>query len=248
MMRIGLIQTRGIGDIIIAMPIAQFLISKGHEVIWPVDARFLPSLQSACGSIQFRPVRPPNPAPGGGEVHDYYVGEPLNILQREHCEIIHVLYSKLACSPKHVANPELGRFLKFDEYKYAIAGVPFAKKWCLTLERNEARERRLLDQVAPGQPYVVVHTEGSGASIQMSDMESVTGGLPVVQVAYLTDSIFDWLLVIQGAAHLVMIDSCFANLVDQLNMAVPKHLLLRTPLPFTPVFRSGWSFIAPSRE
>jgi len=37
-MQIGLIQTRGIGDIIIALPIADFFTAKGYKVTWPIDA------------------------------------------------------------------------------------------------------------------------------------------------------------------------------------------------------------------
>lgn len=102
-MRIGLVQTRGIGDIIIALPIAQSFVNDGHEVFWPIDSRFVSSFQAAA-------------------------------------------------------------------------------------------------------------------------LREVARGLPIVEIRSLTDSVFDWLRVIERASCLLMIDSCYANLVEQLGIQVRKCL------------------------
>jgi len=52
---LGLIQSRGIGDIIIALPIAKYYHDRGVEVYWPIDARFLPSFQNAVDYVKFIP-------------------------------------------------------------------------------------------------------------------------------------------------------------------------------------------------
>ena len=62
MAKIGLIQTRGLGDIIIALPIAAAFARRGHTVHWPVNAAFVPFLQHAAPAVQFIPV-PEQPDP-----------------------------------------------------------------------------------------------------------------------------------------------------------------------------------------
>lgn len=51
--RVGLIQTRGLGDIVIALPIAEYLYRQGSEVFWPIDSRFLPHFVSSFPHINF---------------------------------------------------------------------------------------------------------------------------------------------------------------------------------------------------
>jgi hypothetical protein len=40
-----------------------------------------------------------------------------------------------------------------------------------------------------------------------------------------------------------MIDSAFANLVEQLNLPNEKYMMLRSPGLLTPVHRNGWRFL-----
>jgi hypothetical protein len=54
--RIGFIQTRGIGDIIIALPIADAFIEQGCEVYWPIDAAFVSAFAAAKPEVRFLPV------------------------------------------------------------------------------------------------------------------------------------------------------------------------------------------------
>jgi hypothetical protein len=242
-MRIGLIQTRGIGDIIIALPIAEYLSNLGHEIIWPIDSKFLPSFTDAAPQIHFRPVM----SEAGGDMasNSYFVNEPAAILRHERCETTLTLYSRFR-EPGVVRDPALAASLKFDEYKYAVAGVPFIEKWRLSIRRNTARERALYDRVAPTLPYACIHLEGSNVSISNDEVSALTGGLPVVRISPETNNIFDWLLVIEKAARLIMIDSCYSNLVEQLGFTTQKHLLLRSPCGSTPVYKNGWRFV-PSR-
>ena len=44
-MKIGLLQTTSIGDIVIAAPIAQYFVAQGHQVLWPVSDRYQPWIQ-----------------------------------------------------------------------------------------------------------------------------------------------------------------------------------------------------------
>ena len=65
----------------------------------------------------------------------------------------------------------------------------------------------------------------------------------IVEITTLTDSPFDWIYTIEHASKLLMIDSCFANLTEQLNIPVEKYLILRSGTGETPVYRNGWKFI-----
>ena len=64
----------------------------------------------------------------------------------------------------------------------------------------------------------------------------------IVEVREITDSPFDWIGTFERAAKLVFIDSCFSNLVEQLNIPVEKYLILRSPIEYTPVLKNGWKF------
>jgi len=239
-MRIGLVQTRGIGDIIIALPIASYLINRGHEIFWPIDGRFLQSFADAAPQIHFRPVTPR----GNGDraPASFFVDEPLAILKSEGCDVTLPLYSYFSRAGV-VVNPALAAHLKFDEYKYAVAGVPFAEKWRLEIRRNADRERALYDRMVPSEPYACLHLEASDIAISTDAVKALTGGLPVVRISPQTEIIFDWLLVIEKASHLIMLDSCYSNIVEQLGFKNQKHLLLRSPRELTPVYKNGWTFV-----
>ena len=43
----GIIQSRGLGDIIIALPIARHYYDQGEEVVWPVCAEFYTTVRDA---------------------------------------------------------------------------------------------------------------------------------------------------------------------------------------------------------
>jgi hypothetical protein len=60
----------------------------------------------------------------------------------------------------------------------------------------------------------------------------------------MTDNIFDWLLILEKANLLILIDSCFANLVEQLNMPNTKIFGFRSEIAFTPVLKNRWRFAA----
>ena len=56
-MKIGLIQSRGIGDIIIGLPIAKYFVDQGHVVLWPINEEFMSSFVNAAPYVEFLPVK-----------------------------------------------------------------------------------------------------------------------------------------------------------------------------------------------
>jgi hypothetical protein len=232
MSRIGLIQSRGIGDIIIALPIAKYLSDRGHEVVWPIDARFAPSFIPAVDYVEFVPFEF---APS----LDGFLMTPMRLLKSRRCDRIIPLYSYLTNTS--VANGALARRLKFDEYKYAVAGVPFFEKWNLKIKRDHSREQALFDRIVRAEKYTVRHLQGSNCHVAYSDATK-RAGEQVIDIEPLTENIFDWMLVLEKASSLVLIDSCFSNLVDQCEIQVAKTFVFRSDISFTPVLRGAWTF------
>ena len=237
MASVGIIQTRGLGDIVIAAPIAQYYAERGDAVHWPVDSRFLPSVQRAFPEIHFLPV---DPQVHGNASYEYFYGEPMRQLQAHACAQIFPLYSYL--SGLDVVNEKLAKSLKFDEYKYAVAQVPFDRKWALKVRRDAAREAALQALLDIRGPYVLLHEEGSNFKLEIQLPPDVTQRLQVVRMSALTDSPFDWIGVMESASMLVCVDSCFANLAEQMNLCADKYLMLRSDIRATPVFKNGWKY------
>ena len=236
-MKIGLIQTRGIGDIIIAAPIAQYFIHQGHDVFWPVDNRFYPSVQAAFPEVHFIGI---HREVLGGETFAYFYSQPLAELNRIGCDSVYCLYSYL--SDLSVVDPKLSKSLKFDEYKYAIAGVPFDQKWKLKIFRNPSKEQQLIQQLNIRGNFVLIHEQGSNYKLDIQLPEDMIRDYQVIKMTEISESPFDWIGVIEKASVFVCVDSCFANLVEQLNLCERKFLFLRSDIRATPVFKNNWQF------
>jgi len=231
---IGLIQTRGIGDIIIALPIADYYLEQGLRVYWPIEARFVPMFSRVKPQVNFIPVEP------GA---DAMVERPQRLLKEAGVAKTVMLYSSLS-GGYVVEKPRLAASLKFDEYKYAVANVPFARKWDLRIRRDASREAALHESLKITRPYVCTHTTGSDFSLKLNVPSDWSEKYQIVEMRELTDSPFDWLYTLEHASKLLLLDSCFSNLVEQLNLPVEKYFLLRSPINFTPVLRNEWTYVA----
>ncbi len=234
-MKIGLIQTRGLGDIIIAAPIAQFFIETGHEVVWPVDSKFEPSVSIALPQIRFIPI---DFEAEGGATASYFYYTPLKLLVAENCDQIFSLYSYL--TGLEISNQKLFNSLKFDEYKYAVTGVPFNLKWSLKVNRNLDRELKLRKSLRISRKYIVIHDQGSDFRLDIQIPADISKDYDVVRIDHRSDNPFDWIGVIEEAEMFIGVDSFFANLVEQLDLCRKKYLFLRSDCKFTPVLKNGW--------
>jgi hypothetical protein len=234
--KLGIIQSRGLGDIIIALPIAKHFHDRGIKVYWPIDESFLPSFATAVDYVTFLPFRF---APD----LDGFLNKPLALLKQAGCASHVVLYSALTTGSASidVTNKALFASLKFDEYKYAVAGVPFGEKWNLSIKRDREREAALYRELVTRDDYVVAHRSGSNFKVTF-DLPARCKGMPCIEVTERTTNIFDWLTIFERARELFLIDSCFSNAVEQLNFTNEKSFLLRSGIHFTPVLRNKWKF------
>jgi hypothetical protein len=238
--RIGIIQSRGLGDLIIALPIALHYKESGYdEILWPICEEFMPSMTKAAPWVTWIPLK----TDPYGEF--FYVKAEKNLKYRD-CEDIVCLYQYLSNMPQ-LSDPDLFPILKFDQYKYAVSGVPFKHKQRLgeCIQRNPAAEDRVYSSVVDpaAAKYIVVHVEGSSLKLNLDFSEAEAQGYQVVEIREgVTDNIFDWLGVIEGAESVYLIDSCFANMVDGLDLHRDKWFIRRSKMDLTPVLLSDWNY------
>jgi hypothetical protein len=241
-MKIGLIQTGAIGDIFIAAPIAQWFIDRGAEVYWPIDSSYTSFVEPALPGIRFLPV---DRAATGFRSYEYFVANPLAQLTPLGCGNIYPLYSALGNRSEGLVNPQYAASLKFDEYKYAIAGVPFQEKWRLNIRRDAEREKRLLDTLDLSHSAYVLRSEfaGCGTHFPIQIPDHVLEGRKLVDVSSITENPLDWLGAIERADAVFLVEGLFSNLVDQLKIGRNRHVKLRSSVASTPVLSSGWVFL-----
>jgi hypothetical protein len=241
--RRGIIQSRGLGDIVIALPIARYYYEQGEEIVWPICREFYGSVKDHVGWVNWVPID----ADAQGR---FFLDRPLEVFRElgVDTEEALYLYQYLNTVP-HLTDPELFNILKFDQYKYAVAGVPFRDKWRLDqcILRNLTRETDLRKQLGLklGDRYAVAHLTGSSARVEQSLITFLDPAVRVINVDdHLTDSIFDWCGVLEDAEAIVCLDSVFANMVDQLCISGPAlYWIRRSAWDLTPVLGSSWTIV-----
>lgn len=233
---LGIIQTRGFGDIIIALPIAYHYHQQGREIYWPVCEHWCEQLDNMASWVNWVPV----PVDTG----KFFYDTPVDYLRQLGVTDILPLYQALTSHPEFSDEPYF-QHTSFDQYKYIRAGVPFIKKWELAscIHRNLPREEALYKQKVPDPsvPYVVTHLHGSEQTVTY-DPRIIPSGWNVVNIDN-TGWVADWLGVICRAEAVIMTDSCFANLVDQLQLPVEKYFIPQHHIGLTPVHGTDWIWL-----
>ena len=235
-MKIGIIQSRGLGDLIIALPIAWRYYLDGNEVYWPICEEFMSTMTKSAPWVNWIPLKT--------DTHGnyFYFHAYGNLKYRELDEIV-CLYQFLSSMPE-LSDPVLFPILKFDQYKYGKVGMALKDKLLLPacIQRDPAVEALLKEQVVTKDRYIVVHLQGSSARAQL-DFTDIDPAVQVVEIREgFTDNAFDWLGVIEGAESLYMIDSCFSNMVDGFDLCRDKWFIPRSKMDLTPVLLSDWRY------
>lgn len=246
-MKRGIIQSRGLGDIVIALPIAHYYHQQGDEIVWPICREFLPSFEKSVPWVQWVGI-------DTDQQGRFFLETPLQVLKEQGVaeDFQLYLYQYLSNMPE-LTDPELFSILKFDQYKYWVSGVPFRNKWelrnCIT--RDAQGEERLLKrlELVPGEPYAVAHLKGSSFEARV-DVTWLDPAVRIINVdEYITDSIWDWLGVLEGATAFVGIDSVMANLVDSWGFPdLDLYWLRRSAWDLTPVLGSAWCLVPTNLE
>jgi hypothetical protein len=233
--KLGLIQSRGLGDIVISIPIAGYFRDQGYDILWPILEQFIPSLERNVPWVKWIPI--PYDAPGR-----YFYDVPMQRLKNLGADETLPLYQHL--TNHKFSEEKYFQFTKFDQYKYICSGVPFLNKWRLAeyITRDRDREQALYDQLVTDDNYVVVHRRGSDFEAQV-DLSIVPNDWQIIEITEQTNCIFDWLTILEKSQSLILVDSVFANLVDQLNIGDDRYFIQRSHIGLTPVLGQHWSWL-----
>lgn len=264
---LGIIQVRGIGDAIIAVPIAQYYRQKNIGVYFALDDRYCESFQYAFPDITFVPVPHKTYNPEEGINCPYWFETPFTLLKERGCDSIisfpyHELHLMHAPDTPQAAkdslihrlvnpgerramNTSLYQHFKFDEFKYHVANVPFEQKWNLKIRRNYQREHELFNKlVRGGRPLIVTHLTGSNIGYTVESLGLDTNANEVINITDdVTSNIFDWLTILERANTVITLDSVFCNLIEQLNFKNTKLFIRRSNIYMTPVLKNNWDLV-----
>jgi len=233
---LGIIQSRGLGDIVIALPIAHHYHQEGYDISWPICEEFIPHFEQHVPWVQWIPV-------ATDTTGNYFYRTPEQLLNQAGVKEHLPLYQALTSYRFH---EELYfQHTKFDQYKYIRASVPFLKKWCLAdaITRATDKEQELYNRLVKNPLYAVVHLEGSDHRAEF-DPSTIPDDW---QTIYITEgetpSIFNWLKILEGAQAIVAVDSCIANLVDQMRIDTDLYFIPRSHIGLTPVQGMDWTWV-----
>jgi len=238
---LGFIQSRGLGDLIIALPIAHYYRLKGKTIYWPICEEFFPTMSQAAPWVNWIPMKT-------DPVGKFFWDSPQLALKYivPQDNIINLM--QFLSSRPQDSDPDIFPILKFDQYKYAAAGVPFLWKWRLSecIQRDLSAEQALYTRLVKKSKYIVVHLTGSDRRIDLDFSDAHQKGYQVIEIQEgLTANAFNWLKILEGAEALYLLDSCFANMVDQLDLGADKTFIRRSKMDLTPVLGSDWSYMSP---
>jgi hypothetical protein len=204
-----------IGDIIICLPIAKYYKEQGYDIIWPILKPYINMFKRHVDYVDFLPIEPS----WHMCVHDSRVA----VKEHQKLELI-FHYPQTQQLTQQYTQQDLW---SFDEFKYKLSNVPFDLKWKLDIKRDYDRELDLYNKLIKNPDYVVYQKKSSDCQ---SDVVLNLNGKPydIIELNEYTDDIFDWLTILERAKKLVLIESCFSNLVDQLQIKTDKVLITKT--------------------
>lgn len=236
--KLGIIQTRGLGDIMIALPIALNYHEQGYHVHWPVVDAWVEQLAAQVPWVKWIPIQPDSGA--------FFYDTPMERLKNFGCDEVICLYQALTNHPEFTQAPWF-QHTGFDQYKYHRAGVAFKDKLrlgaCIT--RDPAREQALKAKILGSDtqtPYVITHLNSSEQTVRY-DPQIIPQGWRVVPITN-EGRIFDWLGLIESAEALIMTDSVMANLVDGLDLEGPeRYFVPQHHIQLTATLLGAWTYL-----
>lgn len=233
--RLGIIQSRGLGDIFISLPIAHYYHLQEWDVYWPIQQEWCKEMTHTVPWIKWIPIE--------RDQGPFFYEIPLQRLQNFGCDEILPLYNALTSNPEFSQEPYF-QHTAFDEYKYHKAGVPFLHKWRLAecITRDRTREQTLFQQLVNNPNYVVIHTQGSDSNANF-DRSIIPTDWQQIEIKGTEHYITDWLTILEQAQSLILVDSVFANIVDQMNIGDDRYFLPRSHIQLTPTLGNTWTWL-----
>jgi hypothetical protein len=239
--KLGIIQTRGLGDIMIALPIALHYHEQGNHIHWPVQENWVDQLNRHVPWVKWIPIKPDSGA--------FFYDTPMERLRNFRCDEVICLYQALTGHPEF-SNAPWFQHTGFDQYKYIRAGVAFKDKLRLAqcITRDLEREQEFFERFAPqdGRGYVITHLESSQQTVAI-DPGLIPPDLARVDITN-EGTVFDWLQLIERSDAVIMTDSVFANLVDGWDFQGPeRYFIPQHHIQLTPTFLGAWTWLENSQ-
>jgi len=241
--RCYIIQPGKIGDIIIVLPIAKYYVDRGYDVYWFVCEEYLILFEYVdyvkpiplfCGSVIQDAILD---VQGDDVMYDCATGARAAYYKLEHEISLSqddlVIDLSIGFSQSKVNKEWESGNLSFDEWKYKKANTPFIEKFNLKINRKFGKEKILIDYIGirPSSFYSVTHSVGGIETFQFDDVVKKynTGPrskhLTFVEVREVKGfTVFDWLGIIEQAQWIYCVNSCVANLVNQLGLCKGRRV------------------------
>ena len=233
-MKIGIIQPGSIGDIIILLPAMKVLYNQGNEIYWPIFKEHLWLFRDMVNYINFIPVE-----------HDVY--NVVNICNKlfETTYNVDKVYDIAATFPGSISTEEYvqcgdGNIENFDAFKYRKLNISIDEKWNLrsVIIRNQEKEDELYKKLVHNEKYAVACLTCSQGKYNVN-FDRGSGQLIEVTPEY---NIFHWIKILEHAQTIVVLNSAFFCLTEQLNLPNRK-IVYRIPTPKFPVLRNKWEIL-----
>ncbi len=202
----------GLGDHIVCAGIYRELAKRYKFCIVPTKKMYAASLGSLLGSASNIYISPFIDAHSNG----------LMLRQRQITKFFGTSVVDLGFFGSNFLESKI---LNFDEQMYAQANVNFEMRWT-TFDpiRNHDKERKVFESygVNPGE-YIFLHEDSTRNFV--INRKIINSKLKVVQPSpkYSTNSITDYMLLIENAAEVHTIESSFGALIESMNIEIPKY-------------------------
>ena len=130
----------------------------------------------------------------------------------------YIISNELQSDYLRVGHENMIRGYYFDESFYRQVNIDFEKRWnSFFIERNTKIEKVLFNNLNPNnEPYVLIHNKGSDG-IDRINYDFVNDNLKKIFVEK-SETIFDYIKLIENAEEIHCIDSSFIHLVNSLNL------------------------------
>lgn len=135
--------------------------------------------------------------------------------------------------------------VNFDKAFYKQFNLDFKKRWSsFHVSRNEKSEKALLEKLDIKGPYLFVHSdEPRGMKIE----RMIDSGVRIIRAkTSLSENMFDYLSLIEGAEEIHCIESSFMFMIDSFPIDKPlfAHRYARSyPARNTPTLRLPWKIL-----
>lgn len=213
--KLGIILPGKIGDIIICLPIAKHYYDNGYDIYWPIYNELINNFKDYINYVNFIPTYSPD-----------RITESFNLVNKHNCEVLDLSFT----SPGSWHNENTKHYLSqkdrsFDEFRYFLANVDFQKKWTLSIERKFEREEALYFNLVKKSRFCLIQKHSSDSKIEKDIDDSNYEG-QIIEIKPYSQSVFDWIGIIEKSERILLIESCFTNLIDQLGIKNNKQILV----------------------